>query len=95
MYGLSHYSLQLNYFPKRLQKQVAPTDTRWRPDLRSLENGEMVNAQSEKDRLEEKQRCYFRYMQANDKKHVATYFKKEFIKEDDQEYFIYNGTYFE
>ena len=34
-------------------------------------------------------------MQANDKKHVATYFKKEFIKEDDQEYFIYNGTYFE
>jgi hypothetical protein len=30
MYGLSHFSLQLNYFPKRLQNLVAPTDTRRR-----------------------------------------------------------------
>jgi len=32
MYGMSHYHLQLNYFPKRLQNVVAPTDTRRRPD---------------------------------------------------------------
>jgi hypothetical protein len=32
MYGMSHFSLQLNYFPKRLTKLVAPTDTRRRQD---------------------------------------------------------------
>ena len=30
MYGMSHFSLQLNYFPKRLHNKVAPTDTRRR-----------------------------------------------------------------
>jgi hypothetical protein len=33
---------------------VAPTDTRRRPDMRSFENGDMIEAQEEKDRLEEK-----------------------------------------
>lgn len=32
MYGMSHFSLQLNYFPVRLHNVVAPTDTRRRPD---------------------------------------------------------------
>lgn len=32
MYGMSHYHLQLNYFPKRLQAKIAPTDSRRRPD---------------------------------------------------------------
>ena len=57
MYGMSHFSLQLNYFPNRLKNQVAPTDTRRRPDQRSLENGDMIKAASEKDRLETKQRA--------------------------------------
>lgn len=32
MYGMSHFSLQMNYFPKRLDKVIPPTDTRRRPD---------------------------------------------------------------
>ncbi len=32
MYGMSHFMLQLNYFPKQFRKVIAPTDTRWRPD---------------------------------------------------------------
>jgi hypothetical protein len=32
MYGLSHFSLQLNYLPSWLKSVVAPTDTRRRPD---------------------------------------------------------------
>ena len=96
MYGLSHFSLQLNYFPKRLQKVVAPTDTRRRPDMRSFENGDMIEAQEEKDRLEEKQRYYFRYLADHpDEQHEPKYFKKEFIESDDQDYYVYNGTYFE
>ena len=54
MYGMSHFCLQLNYFPSWLQKMVAPTDTRRRPDQRALENGDMILAAKEKDRLENK-----------------------------------------
>jgi hypothetical protein len=30
---------------------IAPTDTRWRPDQRALENGDMKLAAEEKNRL--------------------------------------------
>ena len=36
MYGMSHFSLQMNYFPSWLHDKVAPTDTRRRPDQRGL-----------------------------------------------------------
>lgn len=52
MYGFSHFSLQLNYFPKRLESIIAPTDTRRRPDQRALEEGDFQLASSEKERLE-------------------------------------------
>lgn len=32
MYGMTPFAIQLNYFPKRIQGLVAPTDTRRRPD---------------------------------------------------------------
>ncbi len=32
MYGMSHFSIQMNYFPTWLHNKVAPTDTRRRPD---------------------------------------------------------------
>lgn len=54
MYGYSHFSLQLNYLPSWLEKSVAPTDSRRRPDQRALENGDLKLATSEKNRLEEK-----------------------------------------
>jgi hypothetical protein len=54
MYGLTNFMINLNYFPKRLQNVVSPSDTRRRPDQRALENGDMKLAVSEKNRLEEK-----------------------------------------
>jgi hypothetical protein len=56
MYGMSHFSLQLNYFPSWLKNSVSTTDTRRRPDQRHLENGDFIEAAKEKDRLENKQR---------------------------------------
>lgn len=32
MYGMSHFMIQLNYFPSHLERVVPPTDTRRRPD---------------------------------------------------------------
>jgi hypothetical protein len=54
MYGMSHFSLQLNYFPRHLDPILPPTDTRRRPDQRYLENGDFIMAAKEKERLEQK-----------------------------------------
>ena len=54
MYGFTKFMVNLNYLPSKLAKVIAPTDSRFRPDQRALENGEMKLASSEKNRLEEK-----------------------------------------
>lgn len=76
MYGFSHFHLQMNYFPKRLDGVIAPTDTRRRPDQRALENGDMVTAAAEKDRLENRQRTFRKYYEANNIVPQPRYFKK-------------------
>ena len=54
MYGMTRFNLQLNYLPSSLKPLLPPTDSRFRPDQRALENGDMELAASEKHRLEEK-----------------------------------------
>lgn len=39
-----------------MEKIICPTDSRLRPDIRKLENGDQDGAAAEKMRLEEKQR---------------------------------------
>ncbi|CDW74380.1 oxysterol-binding protein [Stylonychia lemnae] len=95
MYGMTRFGLQMNYFPNFMQKIVAPTDTRRRPDQRALENGDMKLAGFEKNRLEEKQRAVRRYNEKNNILYKPVYFEERFNPEDNQMYFMYNGTYFE
>jgi hypothetical protein len=96
MYGMSHFMLQLNYFPKQLRQLIAPTDTRWRPDQRYLENGEMNVAAEEKNRLEEKQRAVRKYNEKNKIEHKPVYFE-EWPNPDDNNkiYYRYNSLYWE
>lgn len=54
-YYFSDFALQLNCSPE-YYPNLAPTDSRHRPDQRALENGNLKLAASEKCRLEEKQR---------------------------------------
>lgn len=56
-YGMTHHSLQLNYLPNWLRGKLPPTDSRFRPDQRALENGDFELASQEKHRLEVKQRA--------------------------------------
>ena len=95
MYGMSHFSLQLNYFPSWLHNVVAPTDTRRRPDQRSLENGDMVTASQQKERLEQKQRKLRKEKEAANIVHVPAYFEEYENPLDNQTYFVYNHKYFE
>ena len=95
MYGMSHFSLQMNYFPSWLHNKVAPTDTRRRPDQRALENGDMKAAGDHKDFLEQKQRAVRKYREENKIEHRAAYFDPWENPADGQVYYMYNRKYFE
>lgn len=56
-YYFTQFSLQLNIPPECYPTTIPPSDSRWRPDQRALENGDTKLAKSEKDRVEVKQRA--------------------------------------
>lgn len=55
-YFFTDYALQLNLPPDQVSL-LPQTDSRYRPDQRALENGDIETAASEKHRIEEKQRA--------------------------------------
>ncbi|KAK4771373.1 hypothetical protein SAY87_031905 [Trapa incisa] len=55
-YNLTSFAITLNEMTPGLQEKLPPTDSRLRPDQRHLENGEYEKANSEKQRLEKRQR---------------------------------------
>lgn len=48
---------------QRSRPSLPPTDSRFRPDIRKMEEGDIDTAGKEKDRLEEKQRAVRRSME--------------------------------
>ncbi|XP_030520704.1 oxysterol-binding protein-related protein 1C isoform X2 [Rhodamnia argentea] len=55
-YNFTRFAMTLNELAPGLKEMVPPTDSRLRPDQRHLENGEYEMANSEKLRLEQRQR---------------------------------------
>ncbi|CAL9766469.1 unnamed protein product [Musa acuminata subsp. burmannicoides] len=55
-YNLTRFAITLNELTPGLKEKLPPTDSRLRPDQRCLENGEYEIANSEKLRLEQRQR---------------------------------------
>ncbi|RDX56050.1 hypothetical protein OH76DRAFT_1518658 [Lentinus brumalis] len=55
-YGFTFFGITLNEITPDLEGRLPPTDSRYRPDVRALENGDLDTAESEKQRLEETQR---------------------------------------
>lgn len=55
-YGFTSYGITLNEITNDLTGKLAPTDSRYRPDVRALENGQLDLAEEEKLRVEQMQR---------------------------------------
>ncbi|KAK7273584.1 hypothetical protein RIF29_14640 [Crotalaria pallida] len=55
-YNFTCFAITLNELTPGLKEKLPPTDSRLRPDQRYLENGEFEMANSEKLRLEQRQR---------------------------------------
>jgi hypothetical protein len=52
----NYFTMTLNEMKDEFEKVIAPTDSRFRTDVRQLELGDLDRASQEKSRLEEKQR---------------------------------------
>ncbi|CAF4704854.1 unnamed protein product, partial [Rotaria socialis] len=76
-YNFSLFTMALNEWTekdKRLRSRLPPTDCRFRPDIRRLEEGNIDQAAEEKNRLEEKQRATRRAMESSQQKWEPRWF---------------------
>ncbi|KAG0005445.1 hypothetical protein BGZ79_004669 [Entomortierella chlamydospora] len=74
-FNLTPFAMTLNDCPEELKKHLCPTDSRLRPDQRAMENAEFDLANTEKQRLEEKQRAKRRLLPPG-KEHQPRWFKR-------------------
>ncbi|KAI3360333.1 hypothetical protein L3Q82_014645 [Scortum barcoo] len=74
-YGFSHYARELNELTDDMRAVLPPTDTRFRPDQRLLEEGKVVEADKKKDEVEEKQRERRKEMAKRGEEHIPRFFK--------------------
>lgn len=91
----TNLTLQLNYLNEYLLKNIAPTDSRLRPDQRSLEFGDKEFALEEKKRLEEKQRNTRKEREEKNEEWIPKWFKEENDELTNSKTYIYKGGYWE
>ncbi|KAM4725126.1 oxysterol-binding protein-related protein 3-like [Anableps anableps] len=89
-YGFSQFAVELNELDSSLKPLLPPTDTRFRPDQRLLEEGNIDEAEEQKQRIENLQRERRKVLQDNNMNHQPRFFKKS---KDDT--WVSNNTYWE
>ncbi|XP_041933075.1 oxysterol-binding protein-related protein 3a [Alosa sapidissima] len=89
-YGLTQFAVELNELDEKEKPLLPPTDTRFRPDQRLLEVGDVSGAEEQKERIEGLQRERRRVLQENNISHQPKFFKRS---EDDL--WVSNGTYWD
>ncbi|XP_053322348.1 oxysterol-binding protein-related protein 3 isoform X2 [Spea bombifrons] len=89
-YGFTKYALALNEMEPKIRPHLPGTDTRFRPDQRYLEEGNVEAAEMQKQRIEQLQRERRRVLEGNNMEHQPRFFRKT---EDDS--WVSNGTYWQ
>uniref|UniRef100_A0A8C5R7N3 Oxysterol-binding protein n=1 Tax=Leptobrachium leishanense TaxID=445787 RepID=A0A8C5R7N3_9ANUR len=95
MYNFTNFAVALNELDKELEAVLAPTDCRLRPDIRSMENGDLDNAGKEKERLEEKQRAARRERAQTNEQWRTRWFTQGMNPYTRSLDWLYTGGYFE
>ncbi|XP_036605320.1 oxysterol-binding protein-related protein 2 isoform X2 [Trichosurus vulpecula] len=95
MYNFTSFTVSLNELEKDMEKILAPTDCRLRPDIRGMENGNLDLASQEKERLEEKQREARKERAKNDKEWHTRWFYQGINPYTETSDWLYSGGYFD
>ncbi|KAG7317414.1 hypothetical protein KOW79_019712 [Hemibagrus wyckioides] len=91
-YGFSCYARELNELTPELKAILPPTDTRFRPDQRLLEEGKVPESDKRKDEVEEKQRERRKELSKLGEEHIPRFFRKA-VDDAGREVWVCNGTY--
>jgi hypothetical protein len=92
-FNLTPFVLTFNHIDDNLRPWLAPTDSRFRPDQRAMEEGEYDFAATEKNRLEEAQRARRREREAKGEEFVPAWFTRAKCEITGEEYWKFNGEY--
>ncbi|XP_078507719.1 oxysterol-binding protein-related protein 2 isoform X1 [Lissotriton helveticus] len=95
MYNFTSFAVTLNELDKEMETVLAPTDCRWRPDIRGMENGDMDLASKEKERLEEKQRAARRERAKTQEEWRTRWFSQGTNPYTGTSDWLYSGGYFD
>lgn len=94
-FNLTPFVLTFNHLDDKLQPWLAPTDSRFRPDQRAMEEGQYDFAATEKNRLEEGQRLRRREREEKGEEFKPAWFTKARCEITGEEYWKFNGKYWE
>lgn len=103
-YCFSRFTIGLNELTPELRDALPPTDSRFRPDQRALEDGDLEKATPEKIRLEEKQREAYKMRKEHGQEWNCMWFQKRVpgvsqmkmaVEGDEEPKWIFNGRYWE
>lgn len=94
-FNLTPFAITLNAPQPKLLPWLAPTDTRLRPDQRSMEEGRYDEAGEEKHRLEEKQRAVRKRREAAKEQYHPRWFVKETHPITKSPYWKFKGDYWD
>jgi oxysterol-binding protein 1 len=92
-FNLTPFVLTFNHIDDTLRPWLAPTDSRFRPDQRAMEDGEYDLAAVEKNRLEEAQRARRKVRETNGEEFVPAWFTREVCEITGVAYWKFNGKY--
>lgn len=92
-FNLTPFVVTFNHIDDQLRPWLAPTDSRFRPDQRAMEEGEYDFAATEKTRLEEAQRARRREREARGEEFVPAWFYRARCEITGEEYWQFNGDY--
>ncbi|XP_072939299.1 oxysterol-binding protein-related protein 1-like [Epargyreus clarus] len=94
-YQFTEFAMSLNELERDMKSQLCPTDSRLRPDVRLLEQGDIDAAATEKTRLEEKQRAARKMLKKSADPWQPRWFSQGTNPYTKQEDWLYNGGYWD
>ena len=87
-YYLPEFTCDLNNFPDEIKERLPSNDSRFKKDMRFLEEGNIDEAQKYKVKYESKQRT-----ELNNDQHKILFFKEEYDSDNENNFYIPNGEY--
>ncbi|XP_069550024.1 oxysterol-binding protein-related protein 2-like [Brachyistius frenatus] len=94
MYNFTNFAMSLNELEPGMEAIMAPTDCRFRPDIRAMEAGNIDEASKEKERLEVKQRAARKERAKSGDEWSTRWFQMGTNPYTGSQDWIYSGGYF-